>query len=194
MIELKNEEIIQENSNKRKINETSDQDKGWGLTVPEIILSVVFTLVVIGQFVLLFFYNNELGLNVLKYIGWGFWALSGIFGILPIIIFKIKGGVKKGESYVNTSKLVTSGLYALVRHPQYLAFMFLSSSITLITQSWISLILTIIIIAMTYLWGWWADKSLLEKFGEDYKEYKEQVPRFNLVLGIIKYFIRKAKA
>ncbi|MBD3189501.1 MAG: DUF1295 domain-containing protein [Candidatus Heimdallarchaeota archaeon] len=191
---MKNEEIIQENGTKKKGAAQKERDKGWEMTGPEILLGIVFTLVLVGQIVLLFFYNNELGLAFLKYIGWGFWGLSGILGILPIIILKIKGGVKKGESYVNTSKLVTTGLYALIRHPQYLSFMLLSTSITLITQSWISLILNGVIIVLTYLWGWRADKSLLEKFGEEYKEYKEQVPRFNLLFGIIKYAIRKVNS
>jgi len=31
-----------------------------------------------------------------------------------------EGGVKEGESYVKTTRLVDESLYAVVRHPQYL--------------------------------------------------------------------------
>lgn len=155
-----------------------------------IFVSIVFILAFIGQFILLFFYNNELGLNFLKYIGWFLWGLSAILGVIPIIYFKRKGGVKKGESYIKTSKLVTNGPYAIIRHPQYLSFILLVFGFTLITQSWISLILTIIITVMTYLWSFQEEKKLIEKFGNDYITYQKEVPRFYLLIGLIKYFIR----
>ena len=39
-------------------------------------------------------------------------------GLLPIITFRRKGGVAKGESYIKTTVLVDTGIYAIVRHPQ----------------------------------------------------------------------------
>jgi len=36
-----------------------------------------------------------------------------------------------------------------------------------------------------------ADKSNIEKFGEDYRRYMQKVPRLNPLLGIYKFFQRK---
>ena len=65
----------------------------------------------IAQFVLrLFFLYNWAGLDVLAYIGWAVWVLSLILGWMPIFIFRRKGGVQKGEGYIQTTVLVDTGL------------------------------------------------------------------------------------
>ena len=165
----------------------------WDFSFLSVFISIVFTLAFIGQFVLLFFYNNELGLNFLKYIGWFAWGLSAILGGIPIIYFRRAGGVKKGESYIKTSKLVTCGPYTIIRHPQYLSFMLIAFGFTLTTQSWISLILTIFITVITYLFSFQEEKRLIEQFGDDYINYQKEVPRFYLLIGLIKYFIRATR-
>jgi protein-S-isoprenylcysteine O-methyltransferase Ste14 len=154
---------------------------------------IVFTIISIGQFVPLFFYNNLLGLDYLIYIGYGFWILSAIFGIVPIIYFKIKGGVKKGQSYIKTTKLVTSGPYAIVRHPQYVALNYMAIAITLFTQSWINVLTTVLIIIFNYWTSFQEEQSNIEKFGDEYREYRKRVPRFYLLYGFLKFVIRKIK-
>jgi protein-S-isoprenylcysteine O-methyltransferase Ste14 len=129
----------------------------------------------------------------LEYIGYGLWFISIIFGIAPIIILKRKGDVAEEKSYIHTEKIVTSGLYALVRHPQYLAGILFSLSITFITQSWISLILTVVIVILTYQWTYDEDKDLTERFGDEYSQYIENVPRLNILLGIGYYILRESK-
>lgn len=185
-MQLETEPTITENKDKSNNNK-------WEFTLRGIIGAIVFTSAFIGQFILLFFFNNELDLDFLKYLGWFLWGLSAILGPIPIIYLKRKGGVKKGESYINTSKLVTNGLYAIIRHPQYLSFILIVIGFSLITQSWISLILTILVTVMTYVFSFQEEKKLIEKFGEDYITYQKEVPRFYLLLGLIKYFIRTAK-
>ncbi len=167
------------------------EEEKWHFSPLDIILTSIFTLAFIGQFILLFIYNNELNLKYLEYIGYGLWGISIIFAILPMIILKRKGKAPKGKSYIHTQKIVTTGLYAIVRHPQYFAGIILTISITCITQSWISLILTVLIIILTYQWTYSEDKSLIEKFGKEYEEYKAKVPRLNPILGIIYYFIKR---
>lgn len=134
----------------------------------------------------MFLFFNELDLIVLVYIGYILWAFSLYFGFISFRVFKKKGGVEKGKSYLHTQKLVTNGPYAIIRHPQYLGGLFFAISITLWTQILLSLILSIIIIILTYQWTYAEDKKLIEKFGEDYKKYMERVPRLNFMLGIVK--------
>jgi protein-S-isoprenylcysteine O-methyltransferase Ste14 len=53
-------------------------------------------------------------------VGWVFWAGGMVLVMAPIIQFPRKGGVPRGKSFPNTTRLVTTGIYAVVRHPQYL--------------------------------------------------------------------------
>ncbi|MCK4530540.1 MAG: hypothetical protein KAU44_05130, partial [Candidatus Marinimicrobia bacterium] len=49
--------------------------------------------------------------------GWIFWGIGMGLVMSPIIMFPRRGGVKKGRSFVHTTKLVDTGIYAIVRHP-----------------------------------------------------------------------------
>jgi len=156
-----------------------------------IIFTTIFTIAFLIQIVMMFIIYNELGLSFLVYIGWIVWLLSLYFGFISFRTFKKRGDVKKGKSYIYTTKLVKDGPYAIIRHPQYLGGILFTISITLWTQVWLSLVLSIIIIILTYQWTYSEDKNLIEKFGEDYKRYIENVPRLNPILGIIKYYSQK---
>jgi protein-S-isoprenylcysteine O-methyltransferase Ste14 len=93
--------------------------------------------------------------------------------------------VSKGKSYIQTTVLADSGVYAVVRHPQYLAGILLSLALILITQHW--LIATIGVVAMVnYLIALKADQELIEKFGDDYRRYIQKVPRMNFLLGLMR--------
>ncbi|MFX1366382.1 MAG: methyltransferase family protein [Promethearchaeota archaeon] len=160
----------------------------YKFSIGDIILTTIFSIAFIIQIILMFIIYNELGLTYLVYIGYIIWPFSIYFALIPFISFRKRGGVKKGKSYVNTTKLVKEGPYAIIRHPQYLGGVLFSICITLWSQVWLSLILSIIIIFLTYQWTYSEDKKLIEKFGEEYKIYREKVPRLNPILGIIKYF------
>ncbi len=116
-------------------------------------------------------------------VGWTLFALSAIFGWLPILGFRRHGHVAKGRSYVHTTKLVTSGLYAIVRHPQFLASDFLAVAVMCITQHWGVYLAGVVGIAVNHLSMIKADRDLVEKFGEPYREYMKQVARWNPFIG-----------
>ncbi len=157
------------------------------------ILSYIWGSLLVAQILLVFVFgmNNRAGLPVLKYAGWICWALSVIFGWLPIFIFKRKGGVEKGKSYVHTSVLVDSGLYAIVRHPQYTAGILFSLALILLSQTWIIAALGLICIILLYLDILNADKYEIQKFGDEYKSYMKKVPGTNFFLGIIRILRNK---
>ncbi len=154
----------------------------------EMILLTVFMVIQIVLFVIYINYGKVL---ILKYIGYFCWALSASFGWLPIYELKKKGNVPKGKSYVFTTKLVTSGVYSIVRHPQFLAGIFLSIAFILISQHWVVLILGIPVIIILYKDMFRADRYGIKKFGKSYKSYMKKVPRMNFVLGIIKILKNK---
>jgi protein-S-isoprenylcysteine O-methyltransferase Ste14 len=110
---------------------------------------------------------------------------------MPIIEFRRKGNVKQGKSYVHTTKLVDTGLYAIVRHPQFTTCMIWAVAGILVFQHWIVILIGIPIIPLTFIDLKRADKRLLNKFGTQYEHYMKTVPRANFILGIYQYIKRK---
>jgi protein-S-isoprenylcysteine O-methyltransferase Ste14 len=145
-----------------------------GLTVLEYILGFFF----------LYQQNGSLALRV---IGWVIWAISCIFAFLPMVILRKKGGVPKGKSFVHTTILVDSGLYALVRHPQYLGWLLFNLSLFLIVQHWVVIVIGLISMLFVYILIVQADQEGIQKFGDAYVYYMQRVPQINFILGAIRY-------
>ena len=147
---------------------------------------MVLTISIIVQIILFIRFFNYGRILLLKYTGYFCWVLSAIFGWLPIYELRKKGGVSSGKSYVYTTKLVTSGVYKIVRHPQFLAGILLSSAFILISQHWSVLVLGILFIIVLCRDMSWADESGIKKFGADYKRYIKKVPRMNFLAGFMR--------
>ena len=150
------------------------------------LLSSVASLLTVAQIILVFFFNLP-GFEALEWAGWICVWTSAIFGMLPIITFRRKGGVAKGESYMKTTVLVDTGIYAIVRHPQNgTAWLLINLGVMLVAQHWSSVVLGLASLVLVYADTFKADLSCIEKFGDDYKRYMERVPRVNFVAGIIR--------
>lgn len=156
-----------------------------------IIYAIVLTIAAVGQIILAFFLYDPEGNIPLINIGWGVLMLSAVFGWLPIFTFRRKGSVK-GRGYIHTTVLVDSGIYGIVRHPQYLAGVLMSIALPMISQHWLVAMLGLVA-AIIYLNTHDEEKGCIEKFGEEYRLYMERVPRMNFVLGIIRSIRRSQK-
>jgi protein-S-isoprenylcysteine O-methyltransferase Ste14 len=150
-----------------------------------IAFAIVLTIASVGQIILAFLLYDPEGNTLLINIGWCVLMLSAIFGWLPIITFRRKGGVK-GKGYIHTTVLVDEGIYAIVRHPQYLAGVLINAALPMITQHWTVAVLGMIAAAINYLNTYDEEKGCIEKFGEEYKIYMQSVPRMNFIIGIIR--------
>ncbi len=150
-----------------------------------IIYAIILTIAAVGQIITAFFLYNPEGNVPLINIGWGVLMLSAIFGWLPIFTFRKKGRVK-GRAYIHTTVLVDSGVYGIVRHPQYMAGFLMSIALPMITQHWLVAVLGLVSAVIYYLNTYDEEKGCIKKFGEEYKQYMEKVPRMNFVLGIIR--------
>ena len=152
------------------------------------ILSCIWGPLLVAQVILVFICGifNEAGLDVVLYLGWVIWAISVVLAWMPIFTLKRKGGVKKGKSYVHTTALVKTGIYSIVRHPQYTAGILFSLALILISQSWLIAGISAIVMPLSYVDTLMADKHEIEKFGDEYKRYMKEVPRTNFILGIIR--------
>ena len=163
----------------------------WIDFVPVTFVSILFiSQIIVGIYLL----SDVSQIEILAYVGVGLYVFSGIvFGWLPVIEFRKKGRVRKGKSYIHTTKLVDTGIYSIVRHPQFVTFILWAIAGILLFQHWIIIILGIPIIPLTYIDLIRADKSSIEKFGDDYKSYMKKVPRANFLLGIIRLLQRRKR-
>jgi len=157
------------------------------------ILSCIWGPLLVGQIVLVIIFDvvNETRFSVLTYGGYVIWVISFVFGWLPIFVLKKKGGVTKGKSYVHTTTLVKTGIYAIVRHPQYTAGLLFSLALIFVSQHWIIIIMGVLVIPLSYIDIIKADRYAVEKFGDEYQHYMKEVPRTNFLLGIIKLLGRR---
>ena len=161
--------------------------KTW--KIPGAIIIASFLLV--AQYILAFFVYKLPGIKVFQWIGWAIWLLSLIFGIGPIFILRWKGGVAKGKSYVETTRLVDTSLYAIVRHPQYLGGILFNLALMLLAQHWLVILLGFISAVLIWLDIQVADQDCIEKFGAEYRCYMERVPQINLILGTYRLLSQK---
>ena len=158
-----------------------------------IVTSIILTLAAVGQIVsAIVFYNPERNSNLIN-AGWGVMMLSAIFGWLPIYTFRRKGKVE-GRGYIRTTVLVDSGVYAIVRHPQYLAGILINLALVMITFHWLVVGLGLVAAPIYYLDTFQEEKGCIEKFGDDYLRYKEHVPRLNFILGIVRAARRRQES
>jgi protein-S-isoprenylcysteine O-methyltransferase Ste14 len=154
--------------------------------VPRFLLASIAGVLTVAQIVLAFFLRQP-GPEALEWVGWICVWTSAIFGWLPIITFRRKGGVPKGQSYIKTTLLVDSGIYAIVRHPQGgTAWLLINLGVMLIALHWSSVALGVPSMVLVYLDTLKADQYCIEKFGDAYRRYMERVPRVNFVAGIIR--------
>jgi len=92
--------------------------------------------------------------------------------IAAVRISKIDDRIKNGE-------LVTDGVYALVRHPIYSAWLQLCIALVLFSQNLLLLVLPIIFwIILSIAMAKTEEKWLMEKFGNDYVLYCQTTNRF----------------
>ena len=168
----------------REKEKMSKKRFSWIDFVPVTFVTLLFiSQIVVGIYLL----SDVSQIEFLAYAGVALYGLSGIvFGMLPVLEFRKKGRVIKGKSYIHTTQLVDSGIYSIVRHPQFVTFILWAFAGMLLFQHWIIVLLGIPIITLTYIDLIRADKSSIEKFGEDYKAYMKKVPRANFLLGIIR--------
>jgi protein-S-isoprenylcysteine O-methyltransferase Ste14 len=157
------------------------------------LLSSIASALTVAQIALAFFLRRPRS-EVIEWIGWICLWTAGIFGLLPVFVLRSKGGVAKGQSYIRTTVLVDSGIYAIVRHPQNgTAWLLINLGIALLAGHWSSWVLGLASMALVYADTFKADQGCIEKFGDRYKQYAHRVPRVNFLLGFIRLARREAR-
>ena len=162
----------------------SKKSFSWLEFVPATLATILFiSQIIIGVYLV----SDVSQIEILAYAGVGLYVLSGlVFGLLPVFEFRKKGEVRKGESYIHTTQIVDTGIYSIVRHPQYVTFMLWAVAGMLLFQHWILVLLGVPIFPLTYIDLIKADNDAIKTFGDEYRDYMKRVPRANFLLGIIR--------
>jgi len=112
--------------------------------------------------------------------------LAGIFIFTPFYLLTRHGGTKGEQTYMQAGKVVDQSLYAITRHPQYLGYVFLACGFALLSQHWVAVLLAVIGATFFYFQAVQEERYCLTQFGESYAQYLRRVPRFNILLGILR--------
>ncbi len=112
-------------------------------------------------------------------------SLVHLLVFLPFFVIGAWFGIKGvGETTLHTAevhraeKIVTTGVYSIVRHPQYLGGILAHVGISLLFSAWYSLLVTPLMAVVVYIISWKEEEELTREFGKQYEEYKKKVPMF----------------
>ena len=108
-----------------------------------------------------------------------FYLIISVFLLIPGVWLAIYG-VKKVTLRVaethRTEKLVTTGVYSIVRHPQHLGALLAHVGISFLFSAWYSLLFTPLMVVLIYLISRKEEEELIKEFGKEYEDYKKKVP------------------
>jgi protein-S-isoprenylcysteine O-methyltransferase Ste14 len=75
-----------------------------------------------------------------------------------------------------SEKVVTTGVYSIIRHPQYVGGLLAHVGISFLLSAWYSFVSTPLMIFIVYLISRKEEIELVKEFGDDYENYRKKVP------------------
>lgn len=90
----------------------------------------------------------------------------------------VKGTSLKVAETHRANMIITSGVYSVVRHPQYLGGLLAHVVITFLFSAWFSLLSTPMMVLLVFLISKKEEKELSKEFGKEFQNYAEVVPMF----------------
>ena len=119
--------------------------------------------------------------------------------LLSLPVRKVSTGRKKKggcEDEHHTIVLIKEGLYRIVRHPEYTFYLWLFILLSIVfSPLWHFTVLTVIadilVIISIELLAKQEEAFNIRKWGDEYRQYMKEVPRFNFILSL--WNLRKGK-
>lgn len=104
--------------------------------------------------------------------------LTGVgVGIIFISMFHLQDNLSPFPTPKDNSSLITSGIFAFIRHPIYLGILMTTFFLSLYLQSGYKLIISLFLLILFYSKSIYEEKKLTQKFPE-YQDYKKHTGRF----------------
>ncbi len=88
----------------------------------------------------------------------------------------VKGVTLRVAETHRTDKIVTTGVYSIVRHPQHLGALLAHVGISFLFSAGYSLLFTPLMVVLIYLISRKEEEELVREFGKEYEDYKKRVP------------------
>jgi protein-S-isoprenylcysteine O-methyltransferase Ste14 len=104
----------------------------------------------------------------------------------PFLHLSRHGKTEAGKPYFATTRVVDRGVYRIVRHPQYLGYICLVLGFGALNPHPLVLGPALGAAAFFYLQAVLEERYCVRELGSDYERYMRAVPRFNLVLGLLR--------
>jgi protein-S-isoprenylcysteine O-methyltransferase Ste14 len=82
------------------------------------------------------------------------------------------------QIYQAKDKLATTGLYAKIRHPQYVGFLLITLGLNIQWLTIITIALWPLLALLYYRLAKTEDREVEAKFGDEFRKYKQAVPAF----------------
>ena len=105
-------------------------------------------------------------------------ALVIDLSVLSVLGFRSLVGLSEAGGERTPGVLVTKGIYGYARHPIYVAHALWSCGFGLLLGYPFLLFFAVYIFASFWLATYFEEAELIQRFGQDYREYQKRVPRF----------------
>lgn len=162
--------------------------KKWERRRRDVALTACAVLLFVGQIVLATIYHR---VGALDYVGWTLMAIAiFVFGGLSWYAVR-RQKLTEDREWLENTVLVDTGIYEVIRHPVYFSFMIYVVSLMLLSQHWLSIIFGMPIIAYLYWLMRLEEWANVDKYGEEYVDYMDRVPRLNIIAGLINYYKKR---
>lgn len=104
----------------------------------------------------------------------------GVFcvGLIYWLFSSIGSGITPVSATRKNHQLVTNGIYHWVRHPLYTVGSLLFVSFGLMADNWFILLLAALVFTLMAIRTPQEEANLIEKFGDEYREYMNRTSRF----------------
>jgi protein-S-isoprenylcysteine O-methyltransferase Ste14 len=110
-------------------------------------------------------------------------SVANLIVFLPFFIagvwFGVKGVIETSLKVAEThraEKISASGVYSIIRHPQYFGGILAHIGFSILLSGTFSLLVTPLVVAEIYLISRKEESELSKEFGKEYEDYKTKVP------------------
>jgi protein-S-isoprenylcysteine O-methyltransferase Ste14 len=139
----------------------------------QLVIAIIFlTIWIPDSFILKYstFLNNN--------IKWYNTVIPGFIILILAGYLAWEGHKKIFDEIREPPRVITNGVFSIVRHPLYLASILTYLGLIILTLSLLSFIIWIIAIIFYYYISRHEEKLLLSRFGKEYEDYMKKVPMF----------------
>ena len=96
-------------------------------------------------------------------------AFLGIRGVMDV-------GLEVADTHRVPDRLVTTGVYGTVRHPQYLGWTLAHVALSIALSATWALLFTPALLFVIFCISWAEEGDLVRAYGDEYREYRDRVP------------------